>query len=144
MCVVFLGPNPVSWSSRKQRTVTRSSIEAEYRSVAAIASELQWVNPLLYELGVQSSSTLVIYYNNISATYLCANLVFHSRMKHLAVNFHFICNLVQDRVLRVTHVSSYDQLANALTKPLPGPRLHDLRTKISLTSETVLWGHDKD
>ena len=144
MCVVFFGPNPVSWSSRKQRTVARSSIETEYRSVAAIASELQWINHLLYELGVQSSSTLVIYYNNISATYLCANLVFHSRMKHLAVDFHFIRNLVQDRVLRVTHVSSYDQIANALTKPLPGPRLHDLYTKISLASETVLWGRNND
>ena len=45
-------------------------------------------------------------------------------MKHLALDFHFVCNLIQDEVLRVTHVSSHDQLANALTKPFPGTRLH--------------------
>ena len=98
----------------------------QYCSYAATASELQWVNHLLYELAVQSSSTLVIYYNNISATYLCANPIFHSQMKHLVVVFHFVRNLVQDRVLRVTHVSFYDQLEDDLTKPLPSPHLHDL------------------
>ena len=120
--VVFLGPNLVSMSSKKQCTVAHSSIEAEYRSVSVIASELQWVSHLLYELSVQSSSTLVIYYDNIGATYLCDNLVFHSRMKHLAMDFHFVHNLDQDGALLVTHVSSYDKLTCALTKPLLGPR----------------------
>ena len=94
----------------------------EYHSITTTASELQWVNHLLYELFVQSSSTLVIYSDNIGATYLFSNPVFHSRMKHLAVDFHFVCNLVQDRVLHVTHVSSYDHLEDALTKPVLGPR----------------------
>ena len=102
------------------------------------------VNHLLYELGVQSLSTPVIYFDNISAIYLCANPIFHSLMKHLAVDFHFVRNLVQDQVFRVTHVSSYDQVADALTKPVPDPRLHDLYAKIDLTSKIVLWGRDKE
>ena len=91
--VVFLGPNSVSWSSKKQRTVARSSTEEDYHSIVAIASKLKSVNHLLYELDVQSSSTPAIYCNNIGATYLCINLVFHSRIKDLAVDFHFVCNL---------------------------------------------------
>ena len=70
---------------------------------------------------------------------ICAP-VFHSQIKHLVVDFHFVHNLFQYEVLRVTHVSSYDQLADVLTKPLPDPRLHDLCAKIDIASETVLCG----
>ena len=75
--------------------------------------------------------------------FVCQYNFFHSQMKHLAVDFHFVCNLVQDGVLRVTYVSSYDQLADALTKPLPSPRLHDLCAKIRLASKTILCRRDK-
>lgn len=51
-CIVYLGRNPISWSSKKQSTVARSSMEAEYQSVAATAAELSWVCSLLTELGV--------------------------------------------------------------------------------------------
>ena len=98
----------------------------EYHSIVVIASKLQWVNHLLHELGVQFSSTPIIYCDNIGATYLCVNPVFHSWMKHLTVNFYFICNFVKDGVSRVTHVFSYDQLIDGLTKPLTSPCLNDL------------------
>ena len=61
------------------------------------------------------------------------------------MDFHFVRYFVQEGVLRVTHVSSNNQLvANALTKPILGPRLHDLYAKIGLASKTFLWGHDKN
>ncbi|KAL1209514.1 Retrovirus-related Pol polyprotein from transposon RE1 [Cardamine amara subsp. amara] len=88
--IVYLGNQPVSWSSRKQNTVARSSIEAEYRSVANTSSEICWIHSLLDELGVPINSGPVIYCDNVGATYLCANLVFHSRMKHVALDYHFI------------------------------------------------------
>ena len=69
--IVYLGSNPVVWSSKKQKTVARSSTEAEYRSVAATAAEIQWIVSLVRELGVQSN-TPVIYCDNVGATYLCA------------------------------------------------------------------------
>lgn len=68
---------------------------------------------------IKSPTTPVIYCDNVGATYLSANLVFHSCMKHLALYFHFICDLVQHGHLRIAHVSSRDQLADGLTKPLP-------------------------
>ena len=75
----------------------------------------------------------MIYCDNIGATQLSSNLVFHSRMKHVSIDFHFIRGRVQSGVLRVCHVSSDDQLIDALTKPLSHYRFEELRHNIGLT-----------
>lgn len=128
--IVYMGSTLIAWSSRKQSSVSRSSNEAEYRSVANTAAELRWICSLLSELRVTLTNTPTIYCDNVDATYLSANPVFHSKMKHLALDFHFVCDNVQSGALRVTHVSTKDQLADALTKPLSRPRFHELLSKI--------------
>lgn len=130
--ILYLGKTPIAWDSRKQKGVSRSSTESEYRAVANTASEIRWVCSLLTELGVTLTHAPVIYCNNVGATYLCANPVFHSRMKHLALDYHFIGELVQSGILRVVHVSTDDQLADALTKALPHPRFIELSSKIGV------------
>ena len=132
--IIFLGANPISWSSTKQRTVARSSTEAEYRAIATAAIEIEWVKSLLTELGVRLSNSPALYSDNLGATYLCANPVFHSRMKHLAIDYHFVRDLVQSHALRVVHISGADQLADALTKPLARPRILDLCYKIGVSN----------
>lgn len=131
--IVYLGRHPISWSSKKQNGVTRSSTEAEYRSVANASSEMMWVCSLLEELGITLPKTPVIYCDNVGATYLCANPVFHSRMKHIALDYHFIRNQVQAGALRVVHVSTHDQLADVLTKPLPRAAFTNFTSKIGVT-----------
>lgn len=116
--VVFLGRTPITWSSKKQKSLALSSTEAEYKAVAATTAEIIWIKNLLIELGVQLARSPVIYCDNLSATHLSANPVFHSRMKHLALAFYFIREQVQSGTLRVTHDSTKDQLADFLTKPL--------------------------
>lgn len=132
--VVFLGQHPISWSAKKQTGVARSSTEAEYRAVSATASEVRWLYSLLREVGIKVDSVPTIYCDNVGATYLSANPVFHSRMKHLALDYHFIREQVQNGTLRVTHVSSKDQLADGLTKPLPRTRFGLLFSKIGITN----------
>ena len=142
--IVYLGPNLISWSSKKQRTVARSSTEAEYRSVASTATELRWICSLLLELGVHLQQQPVIYCDNVGATNLCSNPVFHSRMKHVALDYHFIREQVQNGLLRVSHVSASDQLADALTKPLACSTFNSMKTKIGLAPPpSILRGHDK-
>ena len=131
--VVYLGRHPIAWSSKKQRSIARSSTEAEYRSVANTSTEISWICSLLQELGVKLPRAPVIYCDNVGATYLCANPVFHSRMKHVALDYHYIRNQVQSGALRVVHVSTKDQVADALTKPLPRAAFNNFANKIGVS-----------
>lgn len=131
--IIYMGLTPVSWTSKKQKGVARSSTEADFRAVAITASELRWVCSLLMELGVPLPTTPTVYCNNICATYLCANPVFHSRMKKIALDYHFVRGQIQSGVLRVAHVSTKDQLADGLTKPLSRASFQLIRNKIGVT-----------
>ena len=130
--IVYLGSTSIAWSTKKQSSVARSSTEAEYRSVANTTAELCWISSLLQELGVTQPTTPTVYCDNVGATYLNANPVFHSRMKHLALDFHFVRNNLQSGALRIQHVSTRDQLADALTKPLARSRFQELMSKIGV------------
>ncbi|CAA7050582.1 unnamed protein product [Microthlaspi erraticum] len=131
--IVYIGRHPIAWSSKKQKGVSRSSTEAEYPSVAATTAEMCWVLSLLREIGIKPTSTPAIYCDNKGATYLSANPVFHSRMKHPALDYHFVRERVQDGTIRVQHVSSDDQLADLLTKPVTRAHFQDMCRKIGLT-----------
>lgn len=86
----------------------------------------------MVELGIKIKEPPVIYCDNISDTYLCANPVFHSRMKHLALDYHFIRNQVTAGTLCVAQVSSKDQVADALTKPLARAPFVQVSSKIGI------------
>ncbi|KAI3702935.1 hypothetical protein L6452_28689 [Arctium lappa] len=143
--VVYLDRNPISWISKKQRTIARSSTEAEYRAIASITAEVLWVLNLLTELGHQSVVQPSIFCDNTGATFVAANPKFHSKMKHLGLDYHFVRENVQNGTLRVSHISSKDQLADALTKPLPRTAFQTFVSKIDLhLRPSILRGDDKD
>ena len=103
---------------KKKPTMARSSTEAEYKAVANASSKLLWINSLLRELSI-SLPAPILWCDNIGATYLLANPMFHARMKHIEIDFHFIREQVAARRLRVCIISSQDQRADLLTKALP-------------------------
>lgn len=88
--LVYYGSNLISWKSSKQQAVARSSTEAEYRALANSAVEISWIQSLLVELGVTSSKTPLLLCDNLSATYLTHNPVYHSHMKHISIDIHFV------------------------------------------------------
>lgn len=116
---VLLGSNLISWSSRKQQTVSRSSTEAEYKAIANVTAELIWLQTLLRELGIYQSSAPILWCDILGATYLTSNPVFHARTKHIEVDFHFVREQVARQALNVRFISSKDQLADVFTKALP-------------------------
>ncbi|XP_019167847.1 PREDICTED: uncharacterized protein LOC109163553 [Ipomoea nil] len=131
---VFLGSNLISWLSRKQRTMARSSTEAEYKALADVLVEVTWVVSLLQELGLHSGQPSTLWCDNLGATYLCANPVFHARTKHVKIDYHFVRDKVASGDSVVNFVSTKDQLADIFTKPLPGPRFAALRDKLNVVA----------
>jgi hypothetical protein len=129
---VFLGSNLISWRSKQQATVARSSTEAEYKALADTAAELQWLQFLVAELGLHLSQSPTLWCDNIGATYLSSNPVFHARTKHIEIDFHFVRDLVSQKKLNVNFLSSRDQLADLLTKPLSAARFNLLCSNLNV------------
>ncbi|KAK2975201.1 hypothetical protein RJ640_022093 [Escallonia rubra] len=132
------GSNPISWKSTRQKSVSRSSSEAEYNAVANSTAEILWVTNLLHELGIILPKTPVLFCDNTGATYLCANPVFHSRMKHIALDYPFVRECVTNGSLRVHHITTKDQPTDILTKALPRSHFLHLRSKIGVTNGTSI------
>lgn len=130
---VYFGPNLISWSARKQATVSRSSTEAEYKSVANATAEIIWLQSLLKELQVPTRDIPCLWCDNLGATYLSANPVFHARTKHIEIDYHFVRERVANKLLDIRYVSSKDQIADGFTKALPVRDLENFRRNLTLT-----------
>ncbi|XP_019167328.1 PREDICTED: uncharacterized protein LOC109163064 [Ipomoea nil] len=120
---VFVGFNLVSWVCRKQRTVARLFTEAEYKAIVDVIAEVTWIVSLLREIGFPPISPPRLWCDNLDATYLCANLVFHARTKHVEIDFHFVRDKVASGELQVNFIYTKEQLADIFTKSLPASRL---------------------
>jgi hypothetical protein len=131
---VFLGPNIVSWSSKKQATVARSSTEAEYRAMAVTTTEVVWIQALLKEIGYATTTVPSIWCDNLSATFLAANPVFHARTKHIELDYHFIREKLAAKQLSVQFICSADQIADVFIKSLSRSRFQSLRSKLTICS----------
>ena len=140
--LIYLGGTPISWSSKKQKTIARSSTEAEYRAIAAATSELTWIQSILQELQFTVPTKPAILCDNLNATYTCKNPVFHTKMKHLALDFLFVREKVAQGLLTVHHIPTEHQLADLLTKPLSKSRFHFLLSKIGVTDGSIILRGD--
>ncbi|GKV49000.1 hypothetical protein SLEP1_g55774 [Rubroshorea leprosula] len=129
---ICLGGSPVSWKSKKQSTVSRFSVEAEYRAMASTVSELTWLKSLLFNLGINHSRLMTLFYDNQVALHIANNLVFHERTKHIEIDCHFVREHIQKKELITAHVSSCHQLANLFTKALGRERLAFLLSKFGI------------
>ncbi|GKF47030.1 ribonuclease H-like domain-containing protein, partial [Tanacetum coccineum] len=129
---VFLGNNLLSWSSKRQPTLSHSSAEAEYRGVANAVAETCWVRNLLRELHTPLSSATIVYCDNVSAVYLSSNPVQHQRTKHIEIDIHFVWDLVATGQVRVLHVPSRFQYADIFTKGLPSALFEEFPTSLSV------------
>lgn len=129
---VFLGDNLISWSSKRQPTVSRSSAEAEYRGVANAVAEATWLRNLLLELNIPLRQASVVYCDNVSAVYLSDNPVQHQRTKHIEIDLHFVREKVKVGHIRVLHVPSSLQYADIFTKGLSRQLFQSFRSSLSV------------
>jgi hypothetical protein len=116
---VFLRPNLISWCAKKQKTVSHSSTEAEYKTMADATAEIMWVQIILQELRVPHSRNSRLWCDNMGVKYLASNLIFHGRTKHMEVDYHFVRDRVVKKLLDVQFISTDDQVTDGFTKALP-------------------------
>uniref|UniRef100_A0A2N9H2Q3 Integrase catalytic domain-containing protein n=1 Tax=Fagus sylvatica TaxID=28930 RepID=A0A2N9H2Q3_FAGSY len=124
----------ISWRSKKQHIVSRSSTEAEYRALADTTSELLALRWLLEDMGVTHSSPTVIHCDNRSAIQIAHNDVFHERTKHIEIDCHLVRHHLSAGILHLLPVSSSDQTADIFTKTFPPGRFRDLVSKLKMAS----------
>ncbi|KAK6158684.1 hypothetical protein DH2020_005998 [Rehmannia glutinosa] len=129
---IMLGGNLLTWSSKKQSVVSRSSVESEYRALTDTNADIIWLHSLLAELGIKTESPSLIWCDNQSATALAANPVFHARTKHVEIDVHFIREKVLAKEIDVGFVPSEDQITDLLTKVVSAPRFQYLCQQLPL------------
>lgn len=137
---VFLGSNLVSWSARKQATVSRSSTQSEYKALANATVEVMWIQTLLRELKVASPRAAKLWCDNMGAKCLYANPIFHARTKHIEMDYHFVRERVLEKPLEIDFVPSRDQVTDVFTKALSVQLLENFKANLNLSSVMIEGG----
>ena len=122
----MLGGTAISWSSKKQPTVALSTMEAEYMSLSHAATQALWIRQLFEEIGLPSEAPTTILSDNLAALTLSVESQYRGRSKHIDIRHHFMRDCIENRKLTTLYVNTKENLADALTKPLPTPQFYHL------------------
>lgn len=130
-CVTF-GNTLVSWRCKKQQTVSRSTAEAEYRSMADTSCEITWLIALLSEMHLTGFTPVPLFCDNQSALYIASNPVFHERTKHIEIDCHLVRQKFKAGLISPQHISTHDQPADLFTKALASSQMRFLLSKLGV------------
>ena len=127
----YLGNNLVSWMSKKKNFVSLSTAKAEYIAARSCYTQLLWMKNLINDYGIPQDS-MCVFCDNTSAINLSKNTIQHSKLKHIEIRYHFIRDLVEDKVVCLEFIHTDNQKADIFTKPLDGPRFESLLKTIDV------------
>ena len=136
---VFLGDSLIYWKSKKQNTVSRSMVEAEYRAMVVAVCEVTWILYLLKDLDVKHSQAALLFSDSQAAIHIGTNPVFHECTKHIEIDCHIVRDKVQARVIKLMDIRTQCQIADLLTKALSWNQFSGLLTRMGISN---IHSHD--
>ncbi|KAL8127679.1 hypothetical protein AgCh_014548 [Apium graveolens] len=131
--VFFVGSGAISWMSKKQVVVALSTSEAEYISLVLAGCHAIWIKWVLQELKQSFKDCPEIYCDNSSAIAISKDPVFHGKIKHIRIKYHFIRDLIKNGEIEVKYCRSEEQTSDIFSKPLKLEAFTGLKTKLGVT-----------
>ena len=135
--VVLMADGAVTWTSRMQKTVARSSTEAKYMALSEACSEVAWLTSLQKEIGYEKLAPVPLVSDNQGGIFLAINPAHDRRLKHVDIRYHFIREFVESKRVRITYISTDDMTADILTKPLGRVKFELFRAKLGISNGNI-------
>ena len=129
--IYTLGGTIVSWVSQLQKVVALSTTEAEYVAITEASKEMVWLKFFLKELDKEQNNS-VLFCDNQSAIHLAKNPIFHARMKHIELKYHFIKDLIEEGILLLKKIRGIENPADMMTKVVTREKLKLCQASIGL------------
>jgi hypothetical protein len=117
---------------QRNKRLCHDLAEAEYKAMADAMAELMWIQSVLQELRIPCSRSARLWCDNMGAKYLASNLVFHGRMKHVEIDYHFVGDRFVKKLLDVRFISTDDQVVDGFIKSLPQGKLMEFQRNLNL------------
>jgi hypothetical protein len=118
-------------ASKKQNSVALSTAEAEYIAAGHCCAQLLWMRQTLRDYGYKLTKVPLLC-DNESAIRMADNPVEHSRIKHIAIQYHFLRDHQQKEDIEISYINTKDQLADIFTKPLDEQTFNKLRHELNI------------
>jgi len=133
-----IGSGVVSWSSKKQPTVSLSSTESEYKALTNATCEAIWLRRILADLEEAQSGSTCINCDNQSAIKLAHNPVYHARTKHVELQYHFVREKIESNEIGLIFCNTKDNVADIFTKPLGKIKFEVFRSQLGIVENPFL------
>lgn len=131
---IKLGESLISWKTKKQSTISRSSAEAEYRAMANTTCEITWISGLLKDMGVNISQPTTLYCDNKAAIHISEHPIYHERTKHIEIDCHLVREKTQEGKIKTSYIPTGEQQADIFTKALGKSQHNYLLSKLGVVN----------